>query len=950
MTKSNGNNILRPIWLLICIAILFSITACGGSQDTSSSDDGSNTDTDTSVQIDIFTASVTSLSAGQSSILMARVSNSAGNVVSGATVSFAFITGGNNTGGTVVTLNGGLTDAGGKAYAVYTAGSTTTNLQLDDTIQATCDTATAAIVITRLATTATPTAGYQVTLSSSPSSLLSNQSSVITATVTSSGSAAANVPIVFSFITNESGGNVTQLGTTTDGSGTAIAVYRSGSTSPTADVQDTISASVNAGAAWGAVIITRVGSASSTSVIPGYIISITTDTTTVTAGQSTIVAVKVTDSTGNAQEGMTVTWATPIDNSGGSLTGLGPTDASGTAIALYTAGSASASTVVQDTIQASVSYGGYSAAAALIITRTGSSSVLSGYSMTVVASETTVRLGGSSIITATVLDPSNNPVEGLSVVFGFLTNNSGANITNLGSGVTDASGRAVALYTAGTTASTIDVQDAISATVVSGGYSAYGAVLLVRTGSSSTTTVPDGFMMSLTASSTSVSSGQISILTAAVTDGNNNPVSGLTVTFQIISNNSGANLTNAAGNVTATTVTGTTDAAGRAVAQYRGGTTSSSSTLQDSISASVSSGGYSAADAIVITRVSDTYKPEGYTVTLTPTPVSLPPKALSVLVARVYDPDGITVSGQTVTFKIVTNNSGAILTPVNGTAANATTCTGTTDSTGAATAVYTAGTNNITLDVKDAVQAYLATGEASAAIIDVIPESGSGIRIQSFFQTPRVTSWAAPLESPYLNTLVMANVTTNDLITPVANVTVTFSMITGEGTIIAPDGTNTDVIADTVTATTDNNGQAYVVFVRPLTGADSTVVRGQITGTINGGDAASVVFWNSNSPGVVLTSTATYVAQGGTSDITVTAYDTDGTVLSGAPVYLSFSLNNSSGTLSTYSGTTDGSGQLTTTYTAGIGGGVFTVYDTISVSVVYNGYTTTKTIQMQVYP
>lgn len=891
MTKATKANFLKSSWILVSIFLFCCLIACGGSPD-------SDTTTDSGVQIASFAGSPTALESGRSSILTVKITDSSGKAVSGVTVTFSFTI--NRSGGTVVALNGGTTDAGGTAIGVYTAGSTTPALALDDAIQATCGSAASGLIITRLATT-DYTTGYQVALSASVNSLLAGESSVITATVTSAGTAAPSIPVAFSFISNGSGATLNTLGSVTDGSGKIIAVYKAGTTSPTADVQDTIQVNVNSGDAFGALIISRAGSASSSAVTPGYKMTVFADVTSLAAGQSSIITATVTDSSGNAQQGLTVDFSfVGISPSGGSVTALnsGLTDASGTAVAVYTAGATSPTAVVQDTVQALVDSGGYSSSGAVVITRTAASTSTPGYQMNLTASTASVVAGGSSIITATVTNGSGNPVVGMAVNFSFVTTPpSGATFAILGTGTTDASGKAIAIYTAGGTNPTADVQDTFQAEVDDSTYSAYGAVLLTRTGSASTTTIPAGYILTLTAPLSSLPAGGHSVLTAKVTDGAGNPVSGMAVTFAIPSNSSSATLNSAAPPAIVTT-----DAAGRAVTTYTAGSTNPTLTVYDAVTATASG----AADAVVITRTASGYTPTGNVITVTPTPVSLVARALSAVVAQVSDASGNPVVGETVTFALEVDNSGALLSPL----------TATTDGSGKAFSIYTAGELSPALQIDDAVSASV-TGASGAALITRLPAAGTGKRIFSFIQDP-VTSKTTPIAPPWNQVQMKVKVTTDNGTTPVTNEEVSFSIILGEGTIIDA-ALNTAQEGDpALTVLTDNNGEAYVYFERPSEiGLGDTVVRAQIEGTTYGGDAASIVYWRGFTPTITLEASATTVVAGGSSTLTATLTDGNGNAIMGETVTFNVDVDPSGPSLIVINGTTGGDGRAVATYTAG---------------------------------
>jgi len=173
-------------------------------------------------------------------------------------------------------------------------------------------------------------------------------------------------------------------------------------------------------------------------------------------------------------------------------------------------------------------------------------------------SPTSLSSGQTSILTVKVTNSAGAAVSGKAVTFTILSNNSGATITTLNGGTTDAGGQALVLYTAGATNPTADVQDTIQASVTG----ATGVVIITRI---STSTASTGHRMTLTSAATSLAAGQSSIITATVTNGSGNPASGQVVTFLLLSNNSGATITPLNG--------GTTDAGGQASATYTAGAT-----------------------------------------------------------------------------------------------------------------------------------------------------------------------------------------------------------------------------------------------------------------------------------------------------------------------------------------------------------------------------------------
>jgi 5-hydroxyisourate hydrolase-like protein (transthyretin family) len=515
---------------------------------------------------------------------------------------------------------------------------------------------------------------------------------------------------------------------------------------------------------------------------------------TVTPRGTVILTAKVKSASGTAVVGREVSFGFVSNTSGATLSSTtARTDTTGEAMTIYTAGIVAGF----DVVRASISNG-----ATLDTNITVGSGGAGGIKIALSGSPTSLFAGQNSILTATVTDSSGNLMSGQAVTFAFGTPTTiGSTITTI-NGLTDSSGRAVAIYTAGATSPTATVQDTVQAGITGSA----GVVIITRT--ASTALPPVGYLVALAADVTSLAAGQSAIVTATVTDGSGNPASGQTVTFALLSNNSGATFKTLNG--------GSTDASGRAVAVYTTGATAPTSSVQDTFQASVTG----ATGAIVMTRTASSAAPAtGLRMTATATPTSLIAGAMSVIAAQVANADGTPASGITVTFAIVRNNSGAPgLTTLN---------SGLTDANGTAVATYTAGSNSPGLSVQDAVTAGVTGSTAGAVIITRLPATGTGNRV-SLVLNPATT-----LVTTTSNCIVKATVLSDDGVTPVAGETVTFSIVTGLGTITPP-----------LIVNTNNSGVANAVFTAPggATGFEA-VVRAQILGTTNGGDAVGIIRW-----------------------------------------------------------------------------------------------------------
>ena len=758
-------------------------------------------------------ADSTTLSAGQSTILSATVTNGSGNPVSHQTVNFSFVT--NNGGSSLTPLGGGVTDIGGRAVAVYTAGSTSPSDTVDDVVQATVvGASSAAVIITRTAQSAT---SKTIVLSGAPTTTLAaGQSNVLTATVyDQSGAVVSGETVTFSFAPggNISSATLTTLSGKTDAAGQAVAVYKAGNNTPNVGVQDVVQATIAGSAS--AIIMTRT--AASVTPLMGYQIVLSASVQSAVAGQSSVIKAAVTDSSGNPVIGQTVTFGLLINNSGAGLNRLnsGVTDVTGHAVAIYTAGGNNSTVAVQDTIWAGIAVSGVTESVdALIITRTAAGATPpAGYQVAAAASLQSLAAGQSTVITATVTDSSGNPAIGQTVSFAWIVRNSGAVLNTLNGGVTDVAGHAVAVYTAGANNSTIAVQDTIGVTATG------CATALIMTRTAAGATPPAGYQLSVSASVQSVAASGSSVITATVTDSSGNPAIGQTVLFAWIVNNSGAVLNTLNG--------GVTDVAGHAVAVYTAGSTDSNDAIQDTVQASV----VGSADAIVITRTAaGAVAPSGNTITVNAAPVSLNAGASSVVIANVLNASGKPVSGVTVIFGFVIDNSGATMTVVNNV----------TDINGTAIAVYTAGSDNSGISVQDAISASI-SGSAGAVIITRLSGAGTGNRLQSLTEDPETTA-GGPLQTTSSNCILTATVTTDNGTTPVANEPVTFEIITGFGGSLQPILGGSSAWLQVVA--TDHNGKAQVLFTGPggLV-AGETVVEAFITGTTNGGSAARIIYW-----------------------------------------------------------------------------------------------------------
>jgi len=674
MAKSSSTKFMRLLGLLLSLTLLCFTYAC--SNDAESVESGTEAGAAAyGVHIDSFSGTTDATYAGKSIVLTAYVTDSADKPVRNADVYFQFtsnesgatLTIGNTTGTKVKST----TDSGGQAIVVYKAGAFSSTSELEDVVVATHHDSKMAVTITRKAGSLT---SYYIKLDASIDNLKAGESSIVTASAskliavenmaTFYEAPVSGQAVSFTFVSNNSGGTLKILGTgTTDGQGNAVAIYTAGNNKPSTKIQDTIQASTSESS--GSVIITRLAN----TAIIGCRLTLTADKTSLEGGKNTILRATVLNGDGKPYTG-NVKFEFLTNSSGGTLSpSSAQTNSNGTATTVYKAGTED-SGVVEDIIKASATQcctgddcctetlccsDAGCCSETIIITRSGQPVVTpTGYRVTMTAGKTSLNTGETTIVTAKVTDGANTPVKGQAVTFSFVSNPSGATLSdidagtsdlNTATGVTDASGEAIVGYTAGPNSPTLALQDIIQASTTG----ATGAIIISRRAGGTSQT---GLVLTLTPTSNSVTPGNTSLLTAKVVNADNQAVSGLTVTFEFSANNSNASLLSDSG--TGTTVTGTTDGAGKAIAVYTAGTVAPTEVRLDTIRASVTG----ASDVEVITRASNP-GPENKVLTLAQNPATSPDarvvynESSTVLITATVTRNGLAWPQEPITFSIV---------------------------------------------------------------------------------------------------------------------------------------------------------------------------------------------------------------------------------------------------------------------------------------------------------
>ena len=360
---------------------------------------------------------------------------------------------------------------------------------------------------------------------------------------------------------------------------------------------------------------------------------------------------------------------------------------------------------------------------------------------------------------------------------------------------------------------------------------------------------------------------------ATITDTTNQPVAGKTVSF---TTNAGKLAANNGMGAFATTTTVVTDASGQANVLLQstikvGTATVVASETVTNISSSVS--------------VTSTAGPAA-NVVMNLAPTSVGPGGTTSINVQVTDGNSNPVTSGTVTVGFVINTSGgqfaSTLLPI--------------DANGRASTTYQAGPTTGT----DTLQASLANGTASPKNLTVSNAAQKIGKITLALNNPTAVANGTAL------TAATATVTDTGGV-PLANVTISFA--TSANVLKDSGGTQ----AATVTGITDGTGTAIVSQVSP-----TVVGNGTITASVGGFSASQpITFVAGPIKNLLLTSTPSSVAPGGTSTIQATVTDANANPVSAATVKFTTPTNTSGGSFASASTPTDINGIATVVYTGG---------------------------------
>jgi adhesin/invasin len=412
--------------------------------------------------------------------------------------------------------------------------------------------------------------------------------------------------------------------------------------------------------------------------------------------------------------------------------------------------------------------------------------------------------------------------------------------------------------------------------------------------------------VALTADATEVQPGGSCTLTATVTNrtsaGTTVPVIGEKVSFALLTANGG---TIAAAN-------DRTAGGGVATAIYTAGNNMATDTVRviTDVGATASititkTGG------IVGARISS----------LTASPTSVAGGGSSIIKATVTDGNSNPMQGETVTFTLPVNESGASF---------ASSVSVTTDAGGNAVTIYRAGSISPLTAVSDTVRGALANGSGNAVIITRSAGTTTTTTDLSVSVVAVPTSVSAGQTS-----IITATVTGDES----SGAAVTFSLPVNSSGASFINAGGSGVSSITVTAS--GSGIATAIYQAGST-SSSAAVQDTVQAVLTNGANGAVILTRTATTTTTTTNTVsieaslTPVMAGQVSIITATVTNTSGstsTPAGGVTVTFTLPVNSSGATVSAATATTDGSGKAVVTYQPGILTPTLTVQDTVQAAV-----------------
>ena len=375
-------------------------------------------------------------------------------------------------------------------------------------------------------------------------------------------------------------------------------------------------------------------------------LALTVSTASVTAGGSLTATAKITSSTGIAVNNLGVLFksnrpdlvhfATTVATNTGSGSFTKDTNLNGESYVVLNIDNSVSIPAAGAKVSVSAEYSGLVQVQEITIMPNGSPSSSTLDKITLSFDKNTIQVGEQSLLTGTLTDGSGSPVASQTVVFSAAPANAPVTITTINAGSSDSNGKVYALISATNTQATSTVVLTATATTATKTVNSSVPITINPSGGTSVLTASK---IALSLDKTSLLPDQQALVTALVTDANNTVVPNQNVTLAI---RAGSPLTIEGG---ATVSTGSD---GKAYFVVKG--------------SSVTSPTYALIDAATSTGVSQTLStvvnpalaPGKPQLTLSIAKATVEPTDSEVLItAKVLDNNGAAVSGQPVTFSIL---------------------------------------------------------------------------------------------------------------------------------------------------------------------------------------------------------------------------------------------------------------------------------------------------------
>jgi len=498
-----------------------------------------------------------------------------------------------------------------------------------------------------------------INVNAAPSTVNPNGTSTVTATLTDAGgNPIAGETITFNLTINASGASLSGPSAVTDILGKATVNYTAG---PGTGVDRVRATSVTNASVTGLAIITVDPAAI---VVGGVTVTSGASSIVANGTSTTLIRATVRDINGNPISGASVQFARTL----GDLLGANPAVTNASGIAEITLRSSTNTGISTVTAQASGFIGSVNVAFVA-----GAPA-----NINVNAAPSTVNPNGTSTVTATLTDSNNNPIPGETINFDFTINASGASLSAT-SAVTNVNGQATITYIAGTAQPTQDRVRARSAT-----NAAINGLAIINV--DALASVVGSVTVTAGASSLLADGSSTTAIRATVRDVNGNLAPGITVNF-------------------ATTLGGLSVASAVTNASGVAQVTLTSATNTGTATVTVQASGFFASVNVAFVAGAPA------NMLLNAVPSTVGPGVTSTVTATLRDSDNRPLAGETITFVLTINVSGASLSAPSAV----------TNINGQATITYTAGS----VDGIDRIRARSVTDTSVTNTVNITVDSVS---------------------------------------------------------------------------------------------------------------------------------------------------------------------------------------------------------------------------------